>query len=496
MIDFIRDAFHRTHTRRHRRTQAAIWALIAFSIGLFFVDFYLGNNHPQRPIVSTLDTIILWIFAIEISLRVLSYHPPLLDIFSIPVPLRIFHHVWGRLRFCLQPLNLIDIITVSALIPALRGLRAVRLLRLLYTTRVFRYSNPYQGLLRSFKESSLLFSLAFSTLGAATFLGGMSIYLIESNHNPTINSLGDGVWWALVTLTTVGFGDISPVTTLGRVVGGILMISGMFTLALFAGIVGQTILTAVLSIREEQFRMSSTSKHVVICGYEPGARMLLDAIQEEMNPEDHEILIFSEGERPKDLPPVFTWVSGDPTKESELDKARVTHASAVIIVGSRNQNPQHADATTLLTIFTLRSYLRKQGASQKRKERLYIVAEILDAENVEHARAAGANEVIETTRLGFSLLAHAISMPGTSSVMSQVATAGELSVFVGKLPEEFQPPLDFGSLSRGLKEEHGVLLIGLRHRGSGEYKLNPSDKTRVSREFNLIYLAESPVLSQ
>lgn len=95
----------------------------------------------------------------------------------------------------------------------------------------------------------MLFTFAFSALGAATLLGGTSIYLIEVGRNPTIQTLGDGIWWALVTLTTVGFGDINPVSGLGRVVGGVLMVAGMFTLALFAGIVGQTILRAVLSIR-------------------------------------------------------------------------------------------------------------------------------------------------------------------------------------------------------------------------------------------------------
>ena len=71
----------------------------------------------------------------------------------------------------------------------------------------------------------------------------------------------------------------------GRVVAGFLMVGGMFFLALFAGIVGHTMLHAVLTIREEAFRMSSIIDHVVICGYEPGTRLLLDAIEEEFDPE-------------------------------------------------------------------------------------------------------------------------------------------------------------------------------------------------------------------
>ena len=113
-----------------------------------------------------------------------------------------------------------------------------------------------------------------------------------------------------------------------------------------------------------------------------------------------------------EVPHQFTWVSGDPTKESELDKVRLDHASAAIIVGSRDMIPQQADAITILTAFTIRRYLRQKDSHGHRVRPLYIVAEVLDAENVDHARTAGADEVIETNRLGFSLLAHAIVMPG------------------------------------------------------------------------------------
>jgi hypothetical protein len=70
-------------------------------------------------------------------------------------------------------------------------------------------------------------------------------------------------------------------------------------------------------------------------------------------------VFFDDRERPRDLPPDFLWVEGDPTKESELDKVRLTHAAAVIVSGARDISPQAADAATILTVFTIRAYMNR-----------------------------------------------------------------------------------------------------------------------------------------
>src|SRR5690606_24860267 len=128
---------------------------------------------------------------------------------------------------------------------------------------------------------------------------------------------------------------------------------------------------------------------------------------------------FGPGERPDEVPAAFTWIRGDPTKESELDKVRLAYARAAILIGSRGLQPAQADAATILTAFTMRRYLRSHPSSRARP--MYLVAEILEDENVEHAQTAGCNEVIETNRLGFSLLAHCIREPGAARIMSGVA---------------------------------------------------------------------------
>lgn len=491
----IHAAFHEPRTRVYRVVQTGVWGLIILSIVTLAIEL-MADAEVRPGWLANLDRAILALFAIELVLRVGSYRPRELTIFDRSLMGQARAHVLGRLRFCLRPLIIVDIVTVAALVPALRGLRILRLLRLIRTAELFRYSRPFGGLGRAFRENSLLFTFALAALGVTVVLGGSTLTLVERDLNPTVDSLGDGIWWALVTVTTVGFGDITPVTTLGRMIGGVLMIVGLLNLALFAGIVGNTLVGVVVRIRREQFRVSDYSGHIVVCGYDAGARVLLDSLRQEFNPSQAALVLFSEGIRPEDIPPDFLWVNGDPTKESELDKVRLTHARAAILVARRDILPQQADAVTILTAFTIRSYLLDRQQSHPRREPLYVAAEILESENVGHAMSAGANEVIETTRLGFSLLSHAVAMPGTASIMSQVATIGAHSIFVAPLPTDIQVPASFGDVVQHVKRSSGALVIGLRDANTGDHVVNPADMTEIGRDSQLIYLAERPVLQK
>ena len=489
-LELIRASFHQPRARAYSIVQTFVWVLIVLSIALLPLETLLNKRY--EPLVARIDQVILGLFAVELFLRVVSYHPPELNVFKAPPFGLLRMHVLARLRYLVEPLVLVDIVTLLALVPALRGLRALRLLRLLRTLTVFRYANPFAGLLHALERDRLLFMFAFSFLGIEVIVGGTSMYWVELGQNPKISSLSDGMWWAIVTITTVGYGDITPVSSLGRIVAGILMVGGMFTLALFAGIVGHSLLSAVLSIREEQFRMSDYVNHIVVCGYDEGSGMLLETLQREIDTEQTKIVLLSDRDRPPEVPSAFHWVRGDPTKESELDKVRVSRAAAVVVAGQRSIPPQLADATTILIVFTLRAFLSKRKEGHRLRP-VYVIAEVLDAENVEHARAAGADEVIETRLVAFSLLAHAITYHGTADTLSRVIVSGENNLYVGKIPIQIEEKMTYQQLMRELRlGEQGALVIGVRRKGREE--LNPRASLRVDNHTELLYLARERLL--
>jgi len=495
LVGQIHDAFHAPRTPIYRIVQSVVWALIGLSIALLVIEPFVPRDNPWALRLLAVDDIILTLFAVEWVLRLATYHPPTLRVFDRPRLHRLRHHVTARLRYAILPLQLVDLLAVLAVFPGLRGLRALRLLRLLRTASTFRYANPFATLIHAFEANSLLFTLAFCLLALETIVGGSTLYFLEVTATPDM-AFSDGIWWALVTITTVGYGDITPATGLGQIVGGFLMVGGMVTLAFFAGIIGHSLVAAVLIVREEQFRMGDYVNHIVVCGFDRSTHFLLDALRDRLDLDDVRVVLFAPTERPGGLPPDFLWVQGDPTKQSELDKVRLTHAAAVIVSGSRHEAAQKADATSILTIFTIRAYMQERGSAlAHRREHLYVVAEILDSENVDHARTAGANEVVETRRLGSSLLAHAIRFPGAADVMSRVLLAGDQNVYVGQIPDEFIEYTQYSSLMKALAlAQRGALVLGLRLPDGNEF-LNPPRHTPIEPGTLLVYLAEEPVLA-
>lgn len=241
--------------------------------------------------------------------------------------------------------------------------------------------------------------------------------------------------------------------------------------------------------------MSNYVNHVVVCGYDESTHLLEEALQRELDLTQTRVVIIDEHERPRDLSPDYLWVEGDASKESELDKVRLAHAAAVIVSGARDLTPQAADARTILVTFTIRSYLRRRSKMARLRRRpLYVVAEILDSENVDHARSAGADEVIETRRIGYSMIAHALRHHGTATTMSSVLVSGAHNLYIGLPPDAPTEPVSFGDLLVEMQlTKKGGLVIGVRT-PSGKEVINPSKEYVFKPGSALIYLAKDELM--
>lgn len=153
------------------------------------------------------------------------------------------HGATGRLRYALTPLLVIDLLAVapfylSAVITLdLRMLRAVRLIRLLRVLRIARYTESLQLLGRVFlaKRSELLITL--TAVGVLLIVASTLMYYVERDAQPEeFSSIPAAMWWGVATLTTVGYGDLFPITAVGKVVGALIAVLGIGLFALPAGI--------------------------------------------------------------------------------------------------------------------------------------------------------------------------------------------------------------------------------------------------------------------
>ena len=138
-------------------------------------------------------------------------------------------------------LNLIVIVLAPPfLVPEsfqlLRSLRAVRFIRLLRLVRASAAAVIAFRLVRRVLQHQR-FHYVGAVAVATVILGAIGVHSVESGVNPNVKSFGDAIWWAVVTVTTVGYGDVSPVTTEGRLIAVLLMLTGIAVIGVFTATV-------------------------------------------------------------------------------------------------------------------------------------------------------------------------------------------------------------------------------------------------------------------
>jgi len=182
---------------------------------------------------------------------------------------RFGHPLKGRLRFAATPLALVDLLAIlpfflPMLIPLdLRFLRALRLFRLFRLLKMARYSQALRilgGTVRHKKEELLIavFVILILLVIASTLM-----YSAENDAQPeAFSSIPATMWWGVATLTTVGYGDIYPVTVVGRFLVAIIAILGIGMFALPAGILGSGFIEEIQKTRGERITCPHCGKDV------------------------------------------------------------------------------------------------------------------------------------------------------------------------------------------------------------------------------------------
>ena len=180
------------------------------------------------------ETISVVIFSIEYFLRVWSASANAETISK--------NLIKKRLKYIFSFNGIIDLGAIlPSILPIFFGgvdLRWLRVLRLLRLLKLSNYSTALEDFFSAIKEDWQSFSAALYLMLIALFLSSSLMYIAEHEVQPdNFSSIPETMWWGLITLTTVGYGDVSPVTPLGKVIGAFTAIMGICTVALLTGIV-------------------------------------------------------------------------------------------------------------------------------------------------------------------------------------------------------------------------------------------------------------------
>lgn len=148
----------------------------------------------------------------------------------------------ARARHALEPYSVIDFLSfapfwLALLFPGI-DLRMLRILRLLRLLKLARYSPALASLGRVLLQERRALGAAVFIMSVLLVLGSAAMYHLEHHAQPDkFGSIPDAMWWSIAALTTVGFGDVVPITTAGKAVGGVIMVLGLGMFALPVGII-------------------------------------------------------------------------------------------------------------------------------------------------------------------------------------------------------------------------------------------------------------------
>jgi voltage-gated potassium channel len=149
---------------------------------------------------------------------------------------------YARLRFVFTPMMLVDLAAILPfflpfVITDLRFIRIIRLLRLFRLFKLARYSDPMQTLGEVFKSKAGDLAVAFFILFIVLIFASSLMYHAEHEAQPEVfSSIPASMWWGIITLTTIGYGDTYPVTITGKIVGGAVAVLGIAVYAIPTGI--------------------------------------------------------------------------------------------------------------------------------------------------------------------------------------------------------------------------------------------------------------------
>lgn len=155
--------------------------------------------------------------------------------------------VSGRIRYALHPLPLLDLIVIATyLAPVdMRFLRIFRLTRLLRVLNLEEFDKSFQAIAHSLARRKNLLVVSVTAMLTVAYCFAALIYMVEHAAQPQqFSSIPETIWWAIVTLTTIGYGDATPITTIGKVLSGGIVLIGIGVFALPSAIVTASILEA------------------------------------------------------------------------------------------------------------------------------------------------------------------------------------------------------------------------------------------------------------
>jgi voltage-gated potassium channel len=273
-------------------------------------------------------------------------------------------------------------------------------------------------MIRYFKNKSLLKYLK-SREGKILILI-LGFFILEVNTFAYIENLNavDAIYFTIVTLGTVGYGDIHPTSTLGRIFASLFIVVNIMILAFFVSQIGERLIKQKIEEVLGIERMEEIEDHIIICGYGRIGKVIVSELKEIKSKfvivELNETLtkIISETTD-------YNVILGDAKKEDILKKAGIEKAKTIIIALSE-------DSDNVFTAITAKSM----------NDKIRIISTAANLENMDKLYKIGVNQVVSPQAVTGKILAHSVNMPDFLTLMDRIFLSKDENICMVALKED------------------------------------------------------------
>ncbi len=327
----------------------------------FFILEYLGR---------------FWISA-DNRIMIINYHEKMIELNQKPKLWKILKMILvQKLKFVLSPMSIIDLL---AILPTYRPLRVLRIFLIFRLLKIFRYTKSLNSFVKVISDKKFEFNILFMLGVFSVFMSSTIMYVFEGiGNNPNIDSYLDAIYWSIITITTVGYGDITPVTITGKIIT-VFLVGGGFLILVFATSIVTNALSEKIEIVRENKLLAEANKlnHLIVIF---GFGRMGKALAEELVKADRKFIVVDNNdahiEKAKELG--YLYIQADAGNYETINNIVFKNSVEKVVLFTDN------DALNLSILLTIKA----------ERDDIMVIVRSNSHENIKKFKIAKADHVI------------------------------------------------------------------------------------------------------
>ncbi len=317
--------------------------------------------------------------------------------------------------------------------------------------KIYRYLNKNRHIVQLLKNIIMICLVVLA--------GAVAVLAVEyKNSSSVIKDFFDAIWWSLVTITTVGYGDLVPITFWGRIIGIIFIFLGFTIFSIFTAFIASGFIDKKIKERKGLNKITEKN-HILICGWNNSAKKILDYISR-LDPADiPNIALVNELDEgdfsalQNHYPDLqIKFIIGDFTNQEILLKANIKDARHIILLFDESKaNSTPSDERTIIAAHNI-TYMKLKGK---------ISIQLHDEKYLSNIRREKISNVVIYDNLGGNLLGNSTINPAIPDFIQEVLKSTDGKGFKEILIPSAFVNKPFEELSLFLREERDLIVLGI-----------------------------------